>query len=103
MFFCYSPDGSRWVVEPNMIICDWFLVCLQVCAHSYDGHLYKEGLVCAYDFHYNLAVLKFKSETPFGPAKFGRMDKLNPANKVFVMGIYFAKPFEPMTAMGEYW
>lgn len=76
---------------------------LQVDAHSYDGHSYKGGEVCAYDFHYNLAVLKFISESPLGPAKFGRMDELIPAMKVVVMGIYFTEPFEPMTAMGEYW
>lgn len=102
---------------------------MQVCAHSYDGHLYEGGEVWAYDFHYNLAVLRFVLETPFHPAKLARIiesvdvhssrtsqpsfhlrshlrsrpSELTPGDAVIVLGIYFAEPFEPMTALGEYW
>ncbi|KAL1823496.1 hypothetical protein ACET3Z_010274 [Daucus carota] len=108
---------------------------LKVYAHSFDGHSYTVGEVCAHDFHYNLVVLKFISKTPslphLQPAKFvklahedddltARMDDsqrsfllrphsgsseqlLSPGDGVIVLGRYFAKPFQPMVAPGEYW
>uniref|UniRef100_A0A166AJD8 Uncharacterized protein n=1 Tax=Daucus carota subsp. sativus TaxID=79200 RepID=A0A166AJD8_DAUCS len=50
---------------------------LKVYAHSFDGHSYTVGEVCAHDFHYNLVVLKFISKTPslphLQPAKFVKL------------------------------
>lgn len=90
--------------------------------------MYKDGEVCAYDFHYNLAVIRFSSLLAFGPAKgddsvdvhscrkrqrksqppfrlipHSKSCKLTPGDKVIVMGRYFAEPFELMAAPGEYW
>lgn len=123
----------------------FFFFFLQFSAHSFDGHSYTGVEVCAYDFHYNLAALKFTSETPLPHssgtshpplrhAKKARMDdsidvhfvlrphsesrsnqpsfllphsesyeQLTPGDGVIVLGRYFAEPFQPMVAPGEYW
>lgn len=97
---------------------------MQVHAHLCGGYFYKDGEVRAYDFHYNLAVIRFSSPA-FGPAKGtahsvdvrsrrrsqppfplipnSRSCKLTPGDRVIVMGRYFAKPFDIMAAPGEYW
>lgn len=100
---------------------------MQVHAHLCGGYFYKDGEVCAYDFHYNLAVIRFSSPAS-GPAKgtdesvdvhsrrkrrrsqphfrlipHSRSCKLTPGDRVIVMGRYFSKPFEVMAAPGEYW
>ncbi|KAK1380072.1 Protease Do-like 14-like protein [Heracleum sosnowskyi] len=98
-------------------------------AHLCGGDFYREGEVYAYDFHYNIAVIRFSFIPPFGPAKVAKVAhiddsidvhssrashppfrllphsasyKLTPGNRVIVMGRYFAEPFEPMAAPGEY-
>lgn len=162
MFFCCRISS----LVPYLVLKDELrklnvIFFLQVCAHSFDGHSYTGGEVCAYDFHYNLAAIKFISEkTPslphFGLAKLAKLgqgdddlvdigssetshpplrhakkaqmddsvdvdssrsnqpsfllrphsgssEQLTPGDGVIVLGRYFAEPFQPMVAPGEYW
>lgn len=107
-----------------------FSCLFQVHAHLCGGEFYRGGEVCAHDFDYNLAIIRFSSITPSGSAKVAkvvriddsvdvyshqtsqppfyllphsRSHKLTPGDRVTVMGRYFAEPFEPMAAPGEYW
>ncbi|KAL1832756.1 hypothetical protein ACET3Z_002407 [Daucus carota] len=99
---------------------------ITVHAHLCGGNLYTGGEVCAYDFHYNLAFIKFPFVPPFEPAKTAKIAlvgdsvdvhssrphfsllphsgsyKLTPGDRVVAMGRYFTEPFEPMAAPGEY-
>lgn len=91
--------------------------------YTCDGTGYK-GEVISHDFHYNLAAIRFKSETPLATATLARVDdsvsiasipqsfqlrahsrssNLVPGDKVIALGRYFAKDFDIMAAYGEYW
>ena len=100
---------------------------LQVHVHLCGGDFYRNGEVCAYDFHYNLATIRFSFIPPSGRPKVARTSgsrdvhssrttqpsfrflphsrsyKLTPGNRVIVMGRYFAESFDIMAAPGEYW
>lgn len=103
---------------------------LQVDAHLCGDEFYRGGEVCAHNFDYNLSIIRFSSIPPSGAAKVAkvahvydsvdvyshqtsgppfrhlphsRSHKLIPGDRVIVMGRYFAEPFEPMAAPGEYW
>lgn len=89
--------------------------------HSYDGRSFA-GEVCAYDFHFNLAILSFRTGTTcYEPAKLAQVDdsmdisarqpllkphseasKLTPGDRVIVVGRYFDPPFILMAAPGYY-
>ncbi|KAK1380068.1 Protease Do-like 14-like protein [Heracleum sosnowskyi] len=97
---------------------------ITVHAHLCGGDLYEGGEVHAYDFHYNIAFIRFS----FVPkvAKVARINdsidvrsrrtswplfcllphsrscKLTPGDRIIIMGRSFAEPFEPMAAPGEY-
>ncbi|KAL2938914.1 putative protease Do-like 14 [Bienertia sinuspersici] len=87
------------------------------------------GEICAYDFHYNFAVLNFKSDSPLqaatlrrledclplNPSKFASFEEksfqlrphsdlmnLCPGDEVVAVGRYFATPFDLMAAPGQY-
>ncbi|KAL8118662.1 hypothetical protein AgCh_016253 [Apium graveolens] len=95
---------------------------LKVTVYTCDGTGYK-GEVIAHDFHYNLAAIRFKSETPLATATLAHVDdsfsiasipqsfqlrahlrssNLVPGDKVIAVGRYFAKDFDIMAAHGEY-
>lgn len=95
---------------------------LKVTVYTCDGTGYK-GEVVAHDFHYNLAAIRFKSETPLATATLAHVDdsvsiasvpqpfqlrahsrssNLVPGDKVIALGRYFAKDFDIMAAYGEY-
>ncbi|KAL1832755.1 hypothetical protein ACET3Z_002406 [Daucus carota] len=94
---------------------------LRVYMHSYDGRSFA-GEVCAYDFHFNLAILSFRTGTTcYEPAKLAQVDdsmdisarqpllkphseasKLTPGDRVIVVGRYFDPPFILMAAPGYY-
>ncbi|CAJ2663403.1 unnamed protein product [Trifolium pratense] len=96
---------------------------LKVMIYLYDGRSY-EGEVCAYDFHYNIAWIRFKSDSSLATATLRQVDdyiNVNPAEEksfhlrppsshfnlvpghaIVAVGRYFAKPFDLMAAPGEF-
>ncbi|XP_073220343.1 uncharacterized protein [Cicer arietinum] len=95
---------------------------LKVIIYLYDGQSY-DGEVRAYDFHYNLALIRFQSDSSFATAKLRQVDdyvNVNPAEEklfhlrphsshlnlvprhaMIAVGRYFAKPFDVMAAPSE--
>lgn len=87
--------------------------------HTYDGRSCA-GEVCAYDFHLNLAVIRFRTTTCLEPAKLAQIKDSNdvlsqpflkphlkssgltPGDLVVAIGRFFAWPFELMAAPGCY-
>ncbi|KAK2429484.1 hypothetical protein QL285_027917 [Trifolium repens] len=96
---------------------------LKVMIYLCDGGSY-EGEVCAYDFHYNIAWIRFQSDSSLATAKLRQVDdfiNLNPAEEksfhlrpysshfnlisghaIVAVGCYFAKLFDLMAAPGEF-
>ncbi|KNA04373.1 hypothetical protein SOVF_200360 isoform A [Spinacia oleracea] len=84
-----------------------------------DGRSY-EGVVCAHDFHYNIAAIRFTSEYFVSCAPLKLVDdsmdvkpsfqirrnsssvKLSPGDVTVVMGRYFTHPYEVMAAPGAF-
>ncbi|KAK9664940.1 hypothetical protein RND81_14G078800 [Saponaria officinalis] len=83
---------------------------------------FSESVICAYDFHFNLAVIKFVSPVSLPTARLRRIDdclsfileenrsfqlrphsaKLVPGDVVTAVGRYFRKPFDLMAAPGKF-
>ncbi|KAG9152736.1 hypothetical protein Leryth_018890 [Lithospermum erythrorhizon] len=96
---------------------------LKVMIYMYDGGSY-EGHVCAYDFHYNIAWIRFESDSSIPTARLRLVDdyinvnpdeeksvylrphsthfKLVPGGAIVGVGRYFCKPFDLMAAPGEF-
>ncbi|GAA0183837.1 hypothetical protein LIER_31183 [Lithospermum erythrorhizon] len=96
---------------------------LKVVIYMYHGGSY-EGLVCAYDFHYNIAWIRFESDSSIPTARLRLVDdfinvnraeeksvylrphsthfKLVPGGAIVGVGRYFSKPFDLMAAPGEF-
>jgi S1-C subfamily serine protease len=96
---------------------------LKVMIFLYDGRSY-EGEVRAYDFHYNIAWIRFQSDSSLAAAALRQVDdyiNVNPAEEksfrlrphsshfnlvpghaIVAVGRYFAKPFDLMAAPGEF-
>ncbi|GAU32968.1 hypothetical protein TSUD_358350 [Trifolium subterraneum] len=96
---------------------------LKVMIYLCDGRSY-EGEVCAYDFHYNIAWIRFQSDSSLATATLRQVDdyiNVNPAEEkslhlhphsshfnivpghaIVAVGRYFAKPFDLMAAPGEF-
>ncbi|XP_074375435.1 putative protease Do-like 14 [Apium graveolens] len=79
---------------------------ITVHAHLCDSEVYRGGEVYAHDFDFNLAIIRFSSIPSSGAAKVAKIasidDSLILGDRVIVMGRYFAEPFEPMAAPGDY-
>ncbi|KAL6584612.1 hypothetical protein OROMI_003901 [Orobanche minor] len=97
---------------------------LKVIINLYDGGSYQ-GEVCAYDFHYNIAWIRFQSDRSLPTASLRKLDdyiNINPAlddksfylrphsshfslvpgQAIVAVGRYFSKPFDLMAAPGEF-
>lgn len=101
---------------------------LQIVVRLLDGRL-CDGELCAHDFHYNIAAVRFTSDSLFSAAMLRHVDDglnlnsshplfsedksfhlrrhscsytLYPGDAVIAVGRYFAKPFDLMAAAGEY-
>ena len=98
---------------------------LQVHVHLCGGDFYRNGEVCAYDFHYDLATIRFSFIPPSGRPKVARTSgstdvhlsrttrpsfrfltlsrsyKLTSRNSVLVMGRYFSESSDIMIGPGE--
>ncbi|KAK2375604.1 putative protease Do [Trifolium repens] len=96
---------------------------LKVMIYLYDGGSYKEE-VSAYDFHYNIAWIRFQSDSSLTAVKLRQVDdfinvnpseeksfhlrpyschfNLIPGHAIVSVGRYFAKPFDLMAAPGEF-
>lgn len=125
-----NVNGSIVLTSANLIrrpTCEEFvenklLDNLKVTVHTCHGNSY-DGEVIAHDFYYNLAAIRFKSETPLAIATLAHVDdsvsiasmqpsfqlrahsrssNLVPGDKVIALGRYFAKDFDIMVAPGEY-
>ncbi|KAK1362910.1 Protease Do-like 14-like protein [Heracleum sosnowskyi] len=93
---------------------------LKVYMYSFDNRSSCAEEVCAYDFHLNLAVLRFRTTTCFEPATLAhvkdpknvtsrpflrphlRSSSTTPGDQVVAIGRYFTWPFELMAAPGCY-
>lgn len=99
---------------------------LKVIVYYCDGQSYT-GEIFAFDYHYNLAAISFRSQVPLPTAKIGEVDdsldvlpsplsfelrphscsyKLSPEAKVLAvgrMGRFSYNPFAPVVASGAYW
>lgn len=93
---------------------------LKVYMHSYDGRSSCAEGVCAYEFHLNLAVLRFRTTTCFEPAILAHVkdpkdvtsrpflrphsipSSIIPGDQVVAVGRYFVWPFELMAGPGCY-
>ncbi|KAK1362814.1 Protease Do-like 14-like protein [Heracleum sosnowskyi] len=97
---------------------------LKIIVDYRDGQSYT-GEIFAFDYHFNLAAISFRSQVPLPTAKIGEVDdsldvlpsplsseliphsyKLSPEAKVFAvgrMGRFSRKPFAPIVASGAYW
>lgn len=93
---------------------------ITICLDDGASH---EGQVCAYDFHYNIAWIRFQSDSSIAIASLGQVDdymNVNPAEEksfhlrphsshfsivpshaIVAMGRYFVEPFHLMAAPGE--
>ncbi|XP_045805579.1 putative protease Do-like 14 [Trifolium pratense] len=96
---------------------------LKVMIYLYDGGSYQ-GEVRAYDFHYNIAWIQFRSHSSLATAKLRLVDdyinvnpdeeksfdlrpqsshfNFVPGHPIVAVGRYFAKPFDVMAAPGEF-
>lgn len=94
---------------------------LKITVYSSGGESYA-GDVLAYDYHYNLAAIRFQSDTPLSTAKIKLIDdslsvslyppsvlqphsnsyKLAPEDRVIVVGRYLYAPYDLMGAPGAY-
>ncbi|KEH28095.1 PDZ domain protein [Medicago truncatula] len=96
---------------------------LKVIVYLYDGGSYV-GEVCAYDFHFNIAWIRFQSDISLPTAILRQVDdyiNVNPAQDnsfplhphsshfnlvpglpIVAVGRYFAKPFDLMAAPGQF-
>ncbi|KAK9664944.1 hypothetical protein RND81_14G078900 [Saponaria officinalis] len=76
---------------------------LKVVVHAPDYASY-EGNICIYDYHYNLLVITFKSDTPLQAARLGTIDDFSKKvdDSVIAPGRYFTKPFDFMVAPGYF-
>lgn len=93
------------------------LFAVQIVVRSSDENSYI-GEVYAYDYHYNLLVVKFKSKASLRCANLRMIDddlgpeksfqlrphtlKVKPGDPVLVVGRYFYKSFDYMAAPGYF-
>jgi len=91
--------------------------------HLYDGRSY-EGQVCAFDFHFNIAWIRFQSDRSLPTAILRQVNdyinvdpaednsfhhrphyshfNLVPGRPIVAVGRYFTKPFDLMAAPGQF-
>lgn len=92
---------------------------LKITVYSSSGSSYQ-GEVVAYDYHYNICVIGFQSQTSLSAARVAHIDdsmvvdlsvpsqppsrsyKLVPGDGVIVVGRYFHKPYDLMAAPGPF-
>lgn len=96
---------------------------LKVKIFLYDGQSY-EGQVCAFDFHFNIAWIRFQSDRSLPTAIVRQVDdyinvnpakdkpfhhrrcsshfNLVPGHPIVAVGRYFSKPFDLMAAPGQF-
>ncbi|KAK1380073.1 Protease Do-like 14-like protein [Heracleum sosnowskyi] len=102
-------------VEENVLASN-----IKVFMHAYNGRSFP-GEVHAYDFHFNLAILSFRTGNCYEPATLAHVNdsmdvfasqpwlrshsessQLTPGDRVIVVGRYFDPPFILMAAPGYY-